>query len=62
MRLVRPRRAVYWAAAGGSVGGTLLFFGDDIKHGWRAAERTGRVISALTVNIKEYVQSGLSFH
>lgn len=55
VRIIRPRKAVYWAAAGGSLGGSLLFFGDDIKHGWRAAERTGRVVSTLAVNINEYV-------
>ncbi|KIX08141.1 uncharacterized protein Z518_02797 [Rhinocladiella mackenziei CBS 650.93] len=54
VRVIRPRKAVYWAAAGGSVGGTLLFFGDDIRHGWQAAERTGRVVSTLAVCINDY--------
>lgn len=53
VRIIRPRKAVYWAAAGGSLGGSLLFFGDDLKHGWQAAERTGRVVSTLAVNINE---------
>lgn len=56
VRILRPRKAVYWAAAGGSLGGSLLFFGDDIKHGWRAAERTGRVVTTLAVNINEYAK------
>lgn len=56
VRILRPRKAVYWAAAGGSLGGSLLFFGDDIKHGWRAAERTGRVVTTLAVNINEYAE------
>lgn len=45
---------MYWAAAGGSAGASLLFFGDDIRHGWLAAERTGRVVSTLAVCINEY--------
>lgn len=53
VRVVRPTKAIYWAAAGGALGGSLLFFTDDIKHGWNAAARTGRVISALAVNINE---------
>jgi hypothetical protein len=59
VRILRPRKAVYWAAAGGSLGGSLLFFGDDIKHGWHAAERTGRVVSTLAVNINEYAETDL---
>ncbi|KIW95113.1 uncharacterized protein Z519_03697 [Cladophialophora bantiana CBS 173.52] len=58
-KVVRPRQAVYWAAAGGSAGASLLLFGDDIKHGWLAAERTGRVISTLAVCINEYGASCL---
>ncbi|RVX70268.1 hypothetical protein B0A52_05601 [Exophiala mesophila] len=54
VRIVRPRKAVYWAAAGSGLGASVLFFGDDIKHGWRAAERTGRVVTALAVNINDY--------
>lgn len=61
VRIVRPTKGVYWAAAGGSLGGSLLFFGDDIKHGWRAAERTGRVVTTLAVNINEYVGRGCLF-
>ncbi|KAJ9607720.1 hypothetical protein H2200_007798 [Cladophialophora chaetospira] len=55
VRIVRPRQAVYWAAAGGGAAGAgVLAFGDDIKHGWRAAERTGRVVSTLVVCINDY--------
>ncbi|OAP60848.1 hypothetical protein AYL99_05850 [Fonsecaea erecta] len=54
VRVVRPRQAVYWAAAGGSAGASLLLFGDDIKHGWLAAERTGRVVTTLAVCINDY--------
>lgn len=58
VKVVRPRQAVYWAAAGGALGGSLLFFTDDIKHGWHAAARTGRVVSTLAVNINEYEHRG----
>ncbi|KAL2430429.1 ABC1 family protein MCP2 [Exophiala dermatitidis] len=50
----RPRKAVIWAAAGGGLGASLLFFGDDIRHGWLAAERTGRVVTTLAVCINDY--------
>ncbi|KAK5221718.1 hypothetical protein LTR99_003258 [Exophiala xenobiotica] len=54
IQAVRPRKAVYWAAAGGALGGSLLFFTDDIKHGWHAAARTGRVVTTLAVCINDY--------
>jgi hypothetical protein len=57
IQVVRPRKAVYWAAAGGALGGSLLFFTEDIKHGWHAAARTGRVVTTLAVCINEYVVS-----
>ncbi|EER26132.1 hypothetical protein D8B26_003531 [Coccidioides posadasii str. Silveira] len=50
----RPRRALKYAAAGGTLGATALAFSDDIKHGYNAAERTGRVITALAVCINDY--------
>lgn len=54
VRLVRPKRkTVYWAAAGGGIGSGLLFFGDDIKHGWQAAERSSRVLTTLAICINE---------
>lgn len=46
---------VTYAAAGvGTVGAGALFFTDEIKHGYAAAERTGRVVSTLAVCINEY--------
>ncbi|KAI1617043.1 aarF domain-containing kinase [Exophiala viscosa] len=54
VKVVRPRQAVYLAAAGGALGGSLLFFTDDIKHGWHAAARTGRVVTTLAVCINDY--------
>ncbi|EFE31476.1 uncharacterized protein ARB_01624 [Trichophyton benhamiae CBS 112371] len=45
----RSRKGFLLAAATGTLGGTLLFFYDDVKHAYRAAERTGRVVAALLV-------------
>ncbi|PGH16416.1 Atypical/ABC1/ABC1-B protein kinase [Helicocarpus griseus UAMH5409] len=50
----RPRKALQYAAAGGTVGAVLFAFGDDVKHVYAAAERTGRVMSALAVCINDY--------
>ncbi|KAG5204439.1 AarF domain-containing kinase [Trichophyton interdigitale] len=50
----RSRRGFVLAAATGTLGGTLLFFYDDVKHAYRAAERTGRVVAALLVCINDY--------
>jgi hypothetical protein len=49
----RPRKAVRLAAAGGTLGASLLFFTDEIKYGYDAAERTGRVLTTLAVCINE---------
>jgi aarF domain-containing kinase len=49
----RPRRALQYATAGGTLGVTALAFSDDIKHGYAAAERTGRVMTTLAVCINE---------
>ncbi|WEW55479.1 hypothetical protein PRK78_000910 [Emydomyces testavorans] len=49
----RPRRALKYAAAGGTLSAVALAFSDDIKHGYIAAERTGRVITTLAVCINE---------
>ncbi|PGH29253.1 Atypical/ABC1/ABC1-B protein kinase [[Emmonsia] crescens] len=50
----RPRRALQFAAAGGTVGAALFAFSDDMKHVYSAAERTGRVTVALAVCINDY--------
>ncbi|OAL70705.1 atypical/ABC1/ABC1-B protein kinase [Trichophyton violaceum] len=50
----RSRKGFVLAAATGTLGGTLLFFYDDVKHAYRAAERTGRVVAALLVCINDY--------
>ena len=49
------KRTVVFAAAGGSLGaGALLTTAsDDMKHGYAAAERTGRVASTLFACINE---------
>jgi aarF domain-containing kinase len=46
-------RAIQLAAAGGTVGVALFAFWDDIKHTYAAAERTGRVVTALAICINE---------
>jgi aarF domain-containing kinase len=51
----KPVRAVYLAAAGvAGAGAGALAFSDNIKHGYEAAERSGRVVSCLAVNMNEY--------
>ncbi|KAK3327396.1 ABC1 family-domain-containing protein [Cercophora scortea] len=48
------RRAVIFAATGGAATLGLLAVGDDVKQGYEAVERTGRVASALAVSINDY--------
>lgn len=50
------RRKVLLATAGGTLGaGTILAFSDDIKHGYNAAQRTGRVMTTLALCMNEWV-------
>ena len=44
------------AASGGAAaaGAGVLSIGDDAKHYYTAAERTGRVVTALIICINEY--------
>jgi aarF domain-containing kinase len=42
-----------YAATGGALGAAVFAFSDDIKHGYAAAERTGRVMTALAVCVNE---------
>lgn len=52
----RKRRGVILtAAATAGVGTGALAFTDDIKHGYEATERAGRVAAALGICINEYV-------
>ncbi|KAF4977863.1 hypothetical protein FZEAL_5707 [Fusarium zealandicum] len=54
-RKTGPSRAVLYASAGvATVGASTLPFTDDIKNGYEAAERTGRVAVALAVCINDY--------
>ncbi|KAM0429343.1 hypothetical protein ACHAPT_006558 [Fusarium lateritium] len=54
-RRAGPSRAVLYASAGvATVGASTLAFTDDIKNGYEAAERTGRVAVALAVCINDY--------
>lgn len=49
----KKRGRVVFAAAGGAMGVTAVTLTDDVKHTYRAAERTGRVVSTLAVCINE---------
>ncbi|PGH22926.1 hypothetical protein AJ80_02975 [Polytolypa hystricis UAMH7299] len=53
-RTRRPRRAIRYAVAGGTLGAVLFAFSDDVKHGYAAAERTWRVTATLAVCINDY--------
>jgi aarF domain-containing kinase len=50
----KQRRVILAATTGGALGAAAVTFADDVKHGYEAAERTGRVVSTLFVNINEY--------
>ncbi|KAH8893273.1 ABC1-domain-containing protein [Thozetella sp. PMI_491] len=51
----RSRRGVvYFAAAGAATAGSFLTFSDSIKVNYQAAERAGRVCSALVICINDY--------
>lgn len=49
----RSRGTVVLLAATGSAGVGALAFTDDLKHGYQAVERTGRVVSTLFICINE---------
>lgn len=49
----RRRTAVLLASAGGGAAAMLLAVGDDVKNGYGAAERTGRVAAALGLCVNE---------
>lgn len=48
------RRTTLLAAGGGAATAGVLAFGDDIKYTYEAAERTGRVASALVACVNDY--------
>ncbi|PHH92151.1 hypothetical protein CDD83_8719 [Cordyceps sp. RAO-2017] len=51
----RTGRALLYASTGAAgVGATALAFTDEIKNGYEAAERTGRVVAALAICINDY--------
>lgn len=53
----RPRnRRILLATTGGVAAATagLLAVGDDVKNGYEATERTGRVAAALALNVNDY--------
>lgn len=51
----RARATVLTAAATAATGAGVLAFTDDIKYGYDATERAGRVAAALAICINEYV-------
>lgn len=54
-RIPIPKRKgrIVLAATTGALGVTALAFTDDVKHSYRAVERTGRVVGTLFVCINE---------
>ncbi|KAA6410147.1 MAG: ABC1 family [Lasallia pustulata] len=48
------RSAVLLAATGGAAGAGALAFTDDVKHGYAAVRRSGRVLSTLALCINDY--------
>lgn len=48
------RTAVLLATAGGGATVGLLAVGDDVKNAYEGAERTGRVVGALVMNVNDY--------
>lgn len=49
------------AGTAGLVGVTAVTYQDQVKHGYQAMERTGRVASTLFLCINEYVLRGRRF-
>ena len=49
----RKAKTVQLAAAGGTLTATAIFFSDEVKHGYHAAERSARVIAALATCVNE---------
>lgn len=50
----KKRGRILLAATTGTLGVTALAFGDDVKHTYKAVERTGRVLGTLAVCINDY--------
>jgi aarF domain-containing kinase len=49
----KKKGRIFLAATTGALGVTALAFTDDVKHSYRAVERTGRVVGTLFVCINE---------
>ena len=49
----KKRGRILLAATTATLGVTALEFGDDVKHTYKAVERTGRVLGTLAVCINE---------
>lgn len=53
-KLLRRRRVNFAVGGGVLIVGIFALFEDEIKHGFAAVQRSGRVLSALVLNINEY--------
>ena len=49
----KKKGRILLAATTGTLGVTALAFSDDVKHSYKAVERTGRVVGTLFVCINE---------
>ena len=47
------RKTTTLVAASGTAGGAVAFFTDDVKYGYDAVERSGRVLTALGISVNE---------
>ena len=47
------RRNIVLAASTGTLGAGAAFFTDDVKHGFVAMERSGRVLTTLAICVNE---------
>ncbi|MCJ1388222.1 hypothetical protein MMC18_001067 [Xylographa bjoerkii] len=48
------RKTTALVAASGTAGGAVAFFTDDVKYGYGAVERSGRVLTALGISVNDY--------
>jgi len=52
--LPKKKGRIFLATATGTLGVTALAFSEDLKHSYKAVERTGRVVGTLAVCINDY--------
>ncbi|QDS76274.1 hypothetical protein FKW77_001734 [Venturia effusa] len=54
VKLKKRRTLLYGSAAGVGIAATAVTFNEDARHIFGGAQRTGRVVKTLTVNINDY--------